>query len=173
MATCIYVCYVCCTCQKPEVNTEPLGLELIDGYEPLFGCWELNPGLLQRISPAQRKVPLFLHLFMCVFLCRHGHDSGHVKRTLKGMGPIPNHVGAREQTHTPLSSTESPYWSLRRKKIIFWFPQNNKCCYVKQFKRVTVVLKKNIKKNILTKKRFIEISRIERKLHNVNVLKKI
>lgn len=28
-------------------------------------------------------------------------------------------------------------------------------------------------KNILTKKRFIEISRIERKLHSVSVLKKI
>lgn len=37
------------------------------------------------------------------------------------MGPIPNYVGAREQTHTLLSSTEPSYWSLRRKKFILYF----------------------------------------------------
>jgi hypothetical protein len=65
---CMYVCAqcVCSSCGSQKRVSDPLELELTDGYESLCGCWKLNPGPLKEQQVLLTAGPSLQLLFVCL-----------------------------------------------------------------------------------------------------------
>lgn len=77
---CMYMCHMCAWCfWKSEKIIRDPGNIIKDGFEPLYGYYELNPGLFQEHSllldakqsnhPRKTFLHKCAHVYVCVCVC--------------------------------------------------------------------------------------------------------